>query len=104
MSETSKPAQSVRRAFRLVWVLQGHSFEGLRLKQVADALQVSSPMALRDLQVLAEEGLAERVPGREDCWRLTPKLVQLACAHQEEMRRLKAAVDEFTQRYTRQPR
>ena len=36
--------------------MQGHAFDGLRLKQVAEALQVTPPMALRDLQLLSDEG------------------------------------------------
>ena len=101
---TVEKASPIRRAFRVVWVLQGQSFNGLRLMQIAEKLQVSMSMALRDLQALAEEGITERIPGREDCWRLTPKLVQVATAHQEEVRRLHAATDEFNQRYTRAPR
>ncbi|MDA8449815.1 DeoR family transcriptional regulator [Acidovorax sp. GBBC 3332] len=93
--------QSARRALRLLWLLQGHAFDGLRLKQAAEALQVSSPTALRDLQLLADEGVAERIPGNEECWRLTPKLIQLARAHDDEMRRMRARVDDIDQRYTR---
>lgn len=93
--------QSARRALRLQWILQGHAFDGLRLKQIAEALQVASPMALRDLQLLADEGIAERIPGNEECWRLTPKLIQLARAHDDELRRVRQRVDDIDQRYTR---
>ena len=88
--------QSARRALRLQWILQGHAFDGLRLKQIAEALQVASPMALRDLQLLADEGIAERIPGNEECWRLTPKLIQLAAA--EKALRLMATEIERTRR------
>lgn len=99
----SKPQhhQPARRALRLLWVLQGHAFDGLRLKQVAEALAVSSPMALRDLELLADEGVAERIPGNEECWRLTPKLIQLARAHDDELRRVRQRVEDIDQRYTR---
>lgn len=93
--------QPTRRALRLLWILQGHVFEGLRLKQVADLLKVSSPMALRDLELLADEGIAERIPGHEDCWRLTPRLIQLARAHDEDMFRMRQRIEEINQRYTR---
>ena len=93
--------QSARRALCLQWILQGHAFDGLRLKQIAEALRVTSPMALRDLQVLADEGIAERIPGNEECWRLTPKLIQLARAHDDELRRVRQRVDDIDQRYTR---
>ncbi|WP_374351636.1 hypothetical protein [Chitinimonas sp.] len=96
--------QPLRRAIRYLWVLQGHSFGGLRLKQIGDALSVTMSMAHRDLAVLAEEGVVERVPGKEEFWRLTPKPIQLARAHEEEMTRLRQQIDQFDQRYTRNPR
>ena len=94
--------QSDRRVLKLLWILQGHTLDGVRLKQMAEALGVSAPMALRDIAVLAEEGLAERIPGRDECWRLTPKLVQLARAHDDEMRRARQRLDDLDNRYTRQ--
>ncbi len=93
--------QSARRALRLLWVLQGHAFDGLRLKQIAESLDVAAPTALRDLNLLADEGIAERVPGRDEAWRLSPKTIQLARAHDDEMRRVRARVEETDQRYTR---
>ena len=95
--------QSARRAIRLLWILQGNTFDGLRLKQIAEQLDTTQSTALRDLEMLAEEGVAERIPGREEFWRLTPKLIQLARAHDVEMTRLRARVDEIDQRYTRSP-
>lgn len=93
--------QPARRALRLLWVLQGHAWSGLRLKQVAEAMRVAPPMALRDLELLAAEGVAERIPGKEECWRLTPKLIQLARAHDDDMRRLRQRIEDIEQRYTR---
>lgn len=101
MSAAAPSASQTRRVLRLLFVLQGHGFNGLRLKQVAERLGASPSTAYRDLEVLAEEGMAERVPGQEDCWRLTPKLIQLAFAHQDETTRLADRVSEFQQRYTR---
>lgn len=100
--QAAEPKQAVRRTLRLLWILQGHSFDGLRLKQIAEQLQATPPTTLRDLEVLAAEGVAERIPGRDECWRLTPKLVQLARAHDDDMRRMRTRVDELDQRYTRQ--
>lgn len=93
--------QSARRALRLLWILQGNAFDGLRLKQIAEALKVSAPVALRDLNLLADEGVAERIPGKDECWRLTPKVIQLARAHDDEMRRVRERIDSIDQRYTR---
>jgi DNA-binding IclR family transcriptional regulator len=95
--------QSQRRILRLLFVLQGNTFSGLRLKQVADSLDASPSTTLRDLELLEDEGLAERIPGREENWRLTPKLVQLSFAHADEIQRLRGHVDELDQRFTRRP-
>lgn len=99
-----KPLESVRRAFRIVWILQGHTFDGLRLQQVAEALRCTPSTAYRDLETMAEEGVAERIPGREDSWRLTPKLIQLSRAHDADMTRTRRRIDDIDNRYTRLPK
>lgn len=102
MADNSRK-QGARRAIRLLWILQGHAFDGLRLKQIADAMKVSNSTILMDLEMLAEEGVAERIPGKEDCWRLTPRLVQLARAHEAEVQEMQRKIEEFNQRCTRLP-
>ena len=79
------------------------TFEGLRLKQLADGINASPSTTLRDLELLADEGVAERIPGRDEYWRLSPRLVQLARAHEQEMARLQQRIDETQQRYSRSP-
>jgi DNA-binding IclR family transcriptional regulator len=104
MTPGAKPdRQSVRRTLRLIAILAGHSVTGLRLQQIAAALKTSPPNALRDLQVMAEEGWAERLPTDKDLWRLTPKPIQIARAHDLEMQRQRQKIDEIDQRYTREP-
>lgn len=104
MSAVKPDRQSARRALRAVFVLQGHIIAGLRLTQIAEALETSLPNALRDLEVLAEEGVAERIPDRKEAWRLTPKIVQLAAAAGREFAQEHERIDEFSQRYSRDPR
>lgn len=96
--------QSARRALRAIFILQGHIFSGLRLTQIAGALKTSLPNAYRDMEVLAEEGIAERIPDQLDCWRLTPRVVQVSRATGEEFVRLINKVEEFQQRYSRDPK
>jgi DNA-binding IclR family transcriptional regulator len=100
MSTSNQPT---RRALRLLFVLQGHAFEGLRLKQIADAIQANPSTALRDLELLADEGIAERIPGRDEYWRLSPRLIQLARAHEQDLARVRQRLDETEQRYSRNP-
>lgn len=99
-----KDRQSARRALRAIWILQGHVLDGLRLTAIAEALKTSMPNAYRDMMTLADEGIAERIPGKEDCWRLTPKIVQVSRATGEEFARQRGKIDEFEQRYSREPR
>lgn len=102
IDSTKRQAQApMRRALKLLYALQGHTVSGLRLKQVAELMGESACTTLRDLSIMAEEGAVERIPGFEDCWRLTPKIVQLAIAHYEEVQRAQRRIDEINQRYTR---
>ncbi len=100
---TANTMLPVRRAYRLLWALQGHSFDGLRLAQIARALDGSMTATLRLLETAADEGVVERIPGKDEYWRLTPRLVQVANAHGQEMDKLRRRMDEMDQRYTRQP-
>ncbi|EJE6495215.1 MULTISPECIES: helix-turn-helix domain-containing protein [Stenotrophomonas] len=98
------PAQQpVRRALRLIFALQGHAFDGLRLKQLADSIKATPSTVLRDLEVLADEGIAERIAGRDEYWRLSPRLIQLARAHEQELARVRQRLEETEQRYSRNP-
>lgn len=93
----------VARAIQLIFALQGQSFEGLRLTQLANGVRQSASATLRDLQGLESLGIVERVPGRDDCWRLSPRIVQVAIAHAAEVQRAQQRVHEFEQRYSRSP-
>lgn len=88
---------------RLLFALSGHSYRGLRLKQVAEAIGEPSSTTLRNLQKLEEDGLTERSPFDANCWRLSPRIVQIALAHQAEVAREEQALDDFRTRYSRNP-
>ncbi len=104
MTAPKQDRQSARRALRVPFILQGHVMDGLRLKQIAEALNTSLPNAHRDMEMLAEEGIAERIPGREDCWRLTPRIVQVSAATGLEFAQEHERIAEFQQRYSREPK
>lgn len=105
MTAATQPAvpAAVRRVLRLILALSGHTFNGVRLKQIADLVEELAPTTLRDLKALEVEGWAERIPGAEERWRLSPRPAQIAHAHQQEMRRLSARVEDLTNRYSREP-
>ena len=88
---------------RLLFALAGHSHSGLRLKPIADGIGESPSTTLRNLQRLAEDGLVERSPFDQDNWRLSPRIVQIALAHQAEVAREERQLDDFKNRYSRSP-
>lgn len=94
-------AQSI--TARLLFGLAGHSRNGLRLKQIADGVGESPSTTLRALQRMADDGLVEQVPQIEGHWRLSPRVVQIALAHQDEVAREERALADFRNRYSRLP-
>lgn len=88
---------------RLLFALAGHSRTGLRLKPIADGIGESPSTTLRNLQRLAEDGLVERSPFDQDNWRLSPRIVQIALAHLDEVLREERQLDDFKNRYSRSP-
>lgn len=95
--------QSLHRAVALLWILQGNTFHGLRLKQIAETAGQSPSTTLRDLRALEAEGVVERIAGNDQCWRLSPRLIQVAVAHQHEMSAVQRRLDDLNQRCTRTP-
>lgn len=98
----SAPA-NLERAKAVIEALAGHNFDGLRNQQVAEAVRQSPPTTLRDLQSLEAIGWAERIPGKDERWRLSPRLIQLAIAHESEVMREEQRLGDFRIRYTRTP-
>lgn len=88
---------------RLLFGLAGHSYRGLRLQQVAEGIGESPSTTLRNLQRMEDDGLVERSPHDKDNWRLTPRVVQIAIAHADEVMHEERQLDQFRQRYSRQP-
>ncbi|WP_099481880.1 hypothetical protein, partial [Stenotrophomonas maltophilia] len=70
---------------------------------IADGIGESPSTTLRNLQRLAEDGLVERSPFDQDNWRLSPRIVQIALAHQAEVAREERQLDDFKNRYSRSP-
>ena len=92
-----------RRALRLIEVLSGKEVGGLRPGEIAKAINESASTVTRMLAAVEQEGYCERVPGRDEAWRLGPKLVQIAKAHTTGLAAAQRQIDEVTQRYSRAP-
>ena len=88
---------------RLLFALSGHSRNGLRLKQVADGIDESQATTLRALQRMEADGLAEQNPRLQGHWRLSALTVQIALAHAAEVAREERELDDFKNRYSRNP-
>lgn len=96
---------------RLLFVqsaLAGHEFDGVSMTAIAAAWaqRVGKTTAnqknniFRDLHNLKLAGYAEQLPD-SDLWRLGPKLVQIAQAHQTHVSRITSRFEEMQQRYSR---
>lgn len=92
---------ATRRALRAIFLLQGRTFEGAQLKVIAEALDCSASTTLRTLEVMQDEGIVERIPGRETFWRLSPRTIQLARAVEQEFAQMQARTDELKHRFSR---
>ncbi|PZP64201.1 MAG: hypothetical protein DI597_00880 [Pseudoxanthomonas spadix] len=88
---------------RLLFGLSGHSKNGLRLRQIAEGIGESDSTTLRNLQRLEADGLAEQNPLMPGHWRLSPRIVQIALAHADEVAREERALADFKTRYSRKP-
>lgn len=84
---------------RLMFSMAGHSYPGLRLQQIADALNESSSTVLRGLQRMRDDGIAEQTESKT--WRLTPRLVQIAIKHAHEVEREERKLADFKSRFSR---
>ncbi len=109
MSETPRyTCAAQQRVLAVLLALAGNEVDGVSLMELTHALSTRAgkdPKALknnifRDLHNLREAGLAEQLPDSER-WRLAPRLVQIATAHQRYLDRAAARLDEVRQRYGR---
>lgn len=98
---TFKVNNAQQRVCQILALLAGHEAEGLTQTSVAKAVKASDNRVFHDLRNLAHAGLVERLESGQ--WRLGPKLVQIAIAHQHGLARIKARVEEIEQRYSRIP-
>lgn len=89
------------RLINVIRALAGNEVFGLRLADVAKAINEPEPMVLRDLRALEHKGWAVQDASRR--WRLGPEPVQIAVQFSYGLRQAQAAVAEVEQRYTRLP-
>ena len=103
MSEANKNLGGAQtRLLCVIEALSGHEVFGIRLKEVAAAVNTGSPTVLRDLQTLAAAGWAQK--DSADKWRLGQKPVQITNAFFAGLDRAKKQVAETEHNYTRVPK
>lgn len=106
---TSYACEAQQRLLFVQSALAGHEFDGVSMTAIAAAwgqrvgkdAKSQKNNIFRDLQNLRLAGYAEQLPG-SDLWRLGPKLVQIAQAHQTHASRISSRFDEMQQRYSRE--
>lgn len=89
------------RLLKVIEALSGNEASGIRLKEVAAAVQASDPTVLRDLNTLAAGGWAKQ--DEDGRWRLDAKPVQIATNFAWGMGVANQKLTEIQQRYTRKP-
>lgn len=104
---TNYACEAQQRLLTVQTVLAGHEVNGLSLTEIVNALASRTGKhqknnIFRDLHNLRLAGYAEQLPD-SDRWRLGPKLVQIAQAHQRYMERATSKLEETRQRYGREP-
>jgi DNA-binding MarR family transcriptional regulator len=97
--ETARPERRVMR-LQMAIAQQGH--DGMRLGELATALKEQASTVLRTLRTMEDEGFAERVPGREDFWRLAPRGIQIWRGYEAYRAKALDTIDTFHQRVTRE--
>lgn len=106
--KTQYTCAAQQRLLAVMMALAGHEVDGVSMMEITAALATRAgkePKSqknniFRDLHNLKEAGLAEQLPDSER-WRLAPRLVQIATAHQRYLERAAARLDETRQRYGR---
>lgn len=101
MSEEKKTGCAPQlRLLKVIEILSGNEVFGMRLADIAKAIEVTPPMALRDLQSLERGGWAQQI--EDSRWRLAAKPFQLLANLQWGLQNAGARLADVQQRYTRQ--
>ena len=102
VDKTQKPEpranEAQLRLLQVVEVLSGNEVFGMRLTDVADALKISAPTALRDLRTLEAGRWAQQLDDNK--WRLAAKPIQILSNFQAGLQNATEKLREVQQRYT----
>ncbi len=94
---------SVKNAVSIIDILVGNEVTGLRNKEISEATGLSAATIFHHLQTLEELGIAEQIPKLEGRWRLGPRFIQFALAHERHMTTVQGELDQVRQRCSRIP-
>lgn len=95
--------ESFKKCMAIIWALKGHELHGLSPSEIARACGISNSDVTNLRKTMMEEGYVEQVRGIEGRYRLAPKLIQVAYAHMDGIKRARLEIDENEQRCTRLP-
>jgi DNA-binding IclR family transcriptional regulator len=96
--------KSMKKGIAIILALAGHEVHGMSPTEIAKVAQLSPAAGTCYRQTLEGLGLVEEVPGIKGRYRLGPRFVQIALAHQSGLERVKQRVAEVEQRFSRAPR
>ena len=87
------------RILKVFKTLQGHTLYGLSNKDIADIVGTTPVNVVRDLDDLIAEGLVERLDNGRFVHGM--QVLKIAAAHQREVQKMRARLDEVEQRIER---
>lgn len=90
------------RGFQLAELLAGHTFDGLRNVDIAQALRISPAGVTADMALLEQAGWVERVPQLSSRWRLSPRAMRIWRTHERALADRQSQLYEVDQRYSRE--
>lgn len=101
LGDTYRINDAQQRIATILFMLAGKEMDGLAQGAICKAGKWAGSKVHNDLRNLRHAGLVERLENGN--WCLSPKLVQIAMAHEQGMARIEARHSEIRQRYSRQP-
>ena len=87
------------RILKVFKALQGHTLYGLSNKDIVDIVGTTPVNVVRDLDDLIAEGLVERLDNGRFVHGM--QVLKIAVAHQREVQKMRARLDEVEQRIER---
>ena len=93
------PSHKGTRVLKIFKALDGHTIHGLSNKEIAEIVGTTPVNVVRDLEDLISEGFVERMDNGR--FRFGIQVLKISKAHENEVKKVRARIDEMEQRIKR---